>query len=119
MELTHEQLDTLRHMLGINDPWHSEPKPYRDYYCANPGDENMRELLRLGAVELYSTRDSYEWFKTTPAGRGAAMESYKAIRKTKSARVYSKFLDARDVWPDLTFREFITRPMFAETRRAA
>src|SRR5688572_23336647 len=33
--LTSEQLDTLRHMLGINTPHDRQPKPYRDYYCAN------------------------------------------------------------------------------------
>lgn len=119
MELTTEQLDTLRHMLGINDPWHAEPKPYRDYYCANPGDAALHELQRLGAVELYSTHDRYEWFRTTPSGKAAALASYASIRKTKGARVYAKFLDMRDVWPDLTFREFITRPMFAEARLAA
>ena len=36
MELTNDQLRTLRHMLGIDDPWMRRPVPTRDYYCANP-----------------------------------------------------------------------------------
>jgi hypothetical protein len=117
--MTDAQLDVLRHMLGINDPWHAEPKPHRDYYCANPGDPVLHELARLGAVRLYSPRGRYEWFTTTEAGRAAALASYSKIQKPKGARVYARFLDTCDVWPELTFREFLVRPVFAEARRAA
>lgn len=116
---TVEQLQTLRHMLGIDDPHMPKPKPWRDYFCANPGDEKMRALAALGAVEMYAVRDRYEWFQTTDAGRAAAMASHKTIRLSKSSRVYSKFLDVRDCFSDLTFKEFLTDPHFAETRRSA
>jgi hypothetical protein len=117
--MTAEQLRILRHMLGIDDPYMSKPKPYRDYYCANPGNQELHELMRLGMVRLYSTRDSYEWFCCTDAGRAAAMASQRAIRKTKAQRIYAKFLDVSDCWPDLTFKKFLTDPHFIEARREA
>lgn len=106
-------------MLGINDPYMAQPKPYRDYYCANPGDPALHDLQRLGAVELYSTHGNYEWFRCTVTGRAAAMASQRAIRKTKAQRIYAKYLDISDVFPDLTFGKFLTDPQFSDTRRAA
>ena len=106
-------------MLGIDDPYLPKPESWRDYYCANPGDKQMAALVELGAVELYSTRDRYEWFRTTAAGRAAAFASFKTIRKSKSARVYAKFLNICDCYPDLTFKKFITDQQFAEYRRSA
>jgi hypothetical protein len=114
-----EQLRILRHMLGIDDPYMAKPTPYRNYYCANPGDAKMHELVRLGLVVLYSTHGSYEWFACTTAGRDAAVASQKAMRVSKSKRLYAKFLDISDCWPDLTFKRFLTDPQFHETRRAA
>lgn len=117
--LTEKQLDTLRHMLGINDPWMPEPTPSRDYFCASSGDPELAELARLGLVRLYSQRNNYDWYATTDAGKDAAMRSHKTIRYTKAQRVYGKFLDIRDCYSELTFKEFITSPEFADSRRAA
>lgn len=119
MKLTDYQLQTLRHMLGIDDPCTRAPKPYRDNYCANPRNEHLHELARIGAVRLYAQRDGYEWYCTTEAGRAAAMESHKRIQWPKPKRVYSKWLDVRDALPDVTFQRFLTAPQFAETRRDA
>lgn len=119
MKLSDEHLIILRYMLGINTPDARRPRPYRDYYCAGKGDENLRELQRLGAVALYRTDDHYEWYTTTPSGRAAAMASHRAIRNSKAKRVYRRFLDIREVCPDLTFREFITNHQFADVRRDA
>lgn len=118
-ELTPDQLDTLRHMLGINTPYDKSPKPYRNYYCANPGNKELHGLSALGTVELYSTRDGYEWWQCTDAGKAAALASHKQIRHTKGSRVYSHFLDVKDCYPDLTFKEFLTDQQFAKTRREA
>lgn len=117
--LTPEQLRTLRHMLGIDRPDMAKPVPYRDYYCANPGDPELHELARLGMVRLYSTHGSYEWFCCTDAGRAAAIASHKAIRHTKAKRLYRRYLDISDCFPDLTFKRFLTDPQFADTRRTA
>jgi len=106
VNLTTEQLRTLRHMLGINDPWMRVPVPSRDYYCANPEDPKMVALDQAGAVERYSTHGSYWWYSCTDAGRAAAMASYRTIRKSKASRVYRRWLSIRDCFADLTFRDF-------------
>lgn len=117
--LTDEQLRILRHMLGINTPDDARPKPYRDYYCANPGDPALHELACVGAVRMYAKRGGYEWFCCTDSGRAAAISSHRTIRLRKPQRVYLRFLDCRDAFEGLTFREFLTSPEFAETRSAA
>lgn len=122
MNLTTAQLRTLRHMLGIDDPYMKIPKPTRDYYCANPGDQHVAELERIGAVHCYRRSGSdtqYDWFCCTDAGREAAMASHKTIRVSKGKRLYSTFLDVRDCWEGLTFKQFLTDPEFRETRQAA
>src|SRR4051812_19993243 len=101
MTLSQAQLRILRHMLGIDDPSLDRPVPYRDYYCANPGDVELHELTRLGAVEMYDTRGGYEWFTCTPAGRTAALVSHKTIRYSAAKRRYIRFLETRDAIPDL------------------
>ena len=117
MTLSADQLDTLRHMLGINKPADKHPKPYRDYYCADPGDAKMLELAALGVVVRYSQRYGYDWYSTTDAGRAAAIESHKTIRLSKSKRLYSRYLNVSDAWPDLTFKKFLVDPQFAKTRK--
>lgn len=117
--LTEKQLDTLRHMLGINTPSDREPKPYRNHYAANPGDAEMLELTALGMVEFAGIRYELHYYQCTDAGRAVAMRSHRTIRLTKAKRIYRKFLDVSDCCPDLTFKEFITSPEFADSRRAA
>lgn len=117
--LTPEQLDTLRHMLGINTPDDKRPKPYRDYYCASKGDAKLAEMARIGAVELYRIDESYEWYCCSPKGREVAMASHKTIRRSKGSRMYSKYLDVHECCPDMTFKDFLTKPEFAESRASA
>jgi hypothetical protein len=119
LQLTEEQTRILRHMLGIDKPDERDPKAYRDYYCANPGDPELHALAGLRMVEIYSREGRYEWFRTTAAGRAAAIASHRTILEPKAKRVYSRYLDVKDALGDLTFREFLTHPQFAETRRAA
>lgn len=118
MQLRDDQLRVLRHMLGIDHPTVKEPKSYRNYYCACPDDPLMNGLRHLGFVRMYRKDDKYEWFTATDTGIAAAFASHKKIRLPKSKRMYHKFLDLRDCWPDLTFWEFLTDPELAETRRS-
>lgn len=120
MTLTPAQLNTLRHMLGVNTPSDRVPKPYRDYYCACAGDPEMAELAAAGAVELLPNPHwSGDYYVCTPAGRAAAMASHRTIRRSKGSRVYCRFLSVRDCFADLTFHDFLTDPQFAETRANA
>ena len=122
MNLTDDQLHTLRHMLGINTPYDREPKPYRNGAAVNPGDPEYLELARLGAVEKYrdpSPGFEYEYYRCTEAGKAAAIASHRTIRKSRSARVYACFLSMKDCDADLTFLEFLTDPYYADARRIA
>lgn len=115
-------LDMLRHMLGINTPEQRVPTPYRNYAAVNPGDPLFVELTALGMVERYRVAGGdfeYDYYRCTEAGRLAAMRSYRTIRLSKSKRVYARFLNISDAYGDLTFREFLTSPRFAEARRDA
>ena len=115
------QLDTLRHMLGINDPRRREPKPYRNYAAVTPGDPQFIALEALGAVERYKPRidSEYHWYRCTDVGKQAALHSHRTIRWGASKRRYSCFLHIREALPELTFTEFLTDPEFAEVRRSA
>ncbi|MBW2342528.1 MAG: hypothetical protein JRF53_00685 [Deltaproteobacteria bacterium] len=121
MNLTEEQLYTLRHMLGINKPNDRIPRPYRNYAAVNPGDQKFAEMERLGAVERYEARagSDYDYFQCTAAGKLAAIRSHRTIRKAKPQRRYSRFLDLCDAIPELTFKEFLTEPEFADIRESA
>lgn len=107
------------HMLGIDDPSKARPQEYRDYYCANPGDPELHELARLGLVRLYRTDEHYEWFTTTDAGKVTARTAHRRSIYPKKKRIYLRFLTASDAIPDLTFKQFLTSPEFAQARREA
>ena len=119
MTPTTEQLDTLRHMLGINDRYAKQPRPYRDYYAAPRGDVAMWSMAIAGLVERHAVDRYYDWYRTTEAGRAAALASHRQIRASREKRRYRKFLEVRDCWPDLTFQQFLTDPELREMRRNA
>lgn len=120
-DLTEDDLHVLRHMLGINDA-RKPPRPYRNHYCANAGDDQLERLERLGMVRVARRPNSWLDFVTyaaTEEGRAAAMRSATERLVPKKKRVYLLFLDVRDTCPDLSFREFLTSPDFADVRRDA
>lgn len=114
---TAEQLDTLRHMLGINK--RERCKPYRDHYCANEGDPHLVAMASVGLVRL-ARRPSpglpYETYVTTPLGRKLAIESQRTMLLSPAKQRYVDFLNARDADPDLTFRDFLKRTGSAPMR---
>lgn len=115
---TDEQLRILRHMLGVDDR-RNKVRPYRDYYCANPGDEALVELARIGAVSRYAERYGYHWYRTTDQGKAAGIASAEARVLTPAKRRYMDFLDAKDACPDLTFKAFLTGRSSHEPDRPA
>jgi hypothetical protein len=105
-------------MLGINTPGDRVPKPFRNYAAVNPGDPAFVALEAAGAVEKTPgvPWSEYDYFRCTEAGKIAAMRSHREIRDSKSKRRYGVFLDVRECFQDLTFKEFLTDPQFAEAR---
>lgn len=121
MELSPREEDTLRHMLGVNDPYKRDPKPYRNHYVAGSEDvPRLERLASLGLVVKRPTRLTEDpLYVATEAGIQVALESQKSIRKPKAARVYHTYLDISDLCSELTFKKFLTDPQFAEARRNA
>jgi len=120
--LTNEQLDTLRHMLGVNDPVVARAVPWRDYAAVTPGDAHFALLEQQGMVHLTARASSafpYDYYACTSAGREAALASARAMRWSKPKRVYVRFLELRDVFADLTFKTFLTDSRFNQVRRDA
>jgi hypothetical protein len=117
------QLHTLRHMLGINTPYASQPRPYRNYAAVVPGDRDFLELEALGLVYRASVADEwaagYDLYRCTQEGIDLAIASHGHIRVSKAKRVYARFLDLRDAIPDLSFRIFLTEETFQEIRKGA
>lgn len=117
--LSEEQLRVLRHMLGLTHPERREQVPYRDHYCANPGETKLVELECLGMVRKYCEHGGYWCYCTTDAGRAAAIESALQKRLPKPKRLYHLYLDVSDCFPDLTFKDFLIDPEFADARSRA
>lgn len=115
-DLPEELLRTLRHMLGIDNPRESKyPKPYRDYFCAEPNCKEMLELEKLGLVKHYKSDEYYRYYTTTKQGYYIAMTSYKP--KTKKKRIYLRYLSCKDTNNDLTFKEFLCSEEYREARK--
>ena len=110
MKPTKEQLQTLRHMLGIDVAHKRNPEEYRNYYCAPHNCAELHELESLGMVRAYDKCEHYEWFTATDAGKAAARWSQREMLEPKAKRMYSAFLHIADCRPDMTFRDFLTAP---------
>jgi hypothetical protein len=48
LNISAEDVDDLRHMLGVSE---RTPRGYRNYYVAEPGHPGMARLLAAGLVE--------------------------------------------------------------------
>lgn len=118
---TPRQIQILRHSLGLSDPY--AKNEYRNYYVAGEGHHGWDDLLALEAAGLMRrTRNSIPpvgdvTFTVTDAGKRLARAHAPKISRGK--RMYRKFLDVSDCAPDLTFREFLTSPDYADSRAEA
>lgn len=72
-----EDMDNLRHMLGVCSTKPRKQWCWRNYYNANDGDESMARLVASGLAEQY--RPNY--FRATEAGCQAIGLSAKEIHK--------------------------------------
>jgi hypothetical protein len=117
-----KHLEILRHMLGVTDTTARDAKPSRDHYAAEPGDPTLASMAEAGLVRLARTKSpiagGLDIYITTDLGRATAMVSARRLRKPRGARVYSRWLDVADV-VNVTFKDFLTRPEWAEVRRNA
>ncbi|WP_018875257.1 hypothetical protein [Thioalkalivibrio sp. ALJ8] len=112
-------LHLLHHALGISDPAYPDLEPYRNHFMAGPGHSDMPGLERLEDEGLM-VRSTHPlaggvWvFSATEEGRRIALETRPRLPKSKLR--YRRYLNVRDIDPDLTFREFLSNPEFAHCR---
>ena len=112
IDISKEEIHILQHSLGLTYSEHI----YRNYYCAGPNDHRLDVLVEKGlmvkAGPCPGTDNKY--YHVTDAGKEIALDNMPVIPKAR--RRYLKFLDAKDVYQDLTFREFLTHPFWKDAR---
>ena len=120
-EVSAAGLEILLHSLGLRDPMIEES--YRNYFVAGPGHDDLLRLLDLcwkglmkehpGPGPGFLNKDD-RFFRATPLGIAVALKHRPKI--TRAQCRYLRFLSVAEAWPDLTFREFLIQPEFAQYR---
>lgn len=111
-KLPKEQLDTLCHMLGLSE---GVREPWRNYFASEPGDRELEELRQRGLVERWFVRWGLQYYRATPSGIQAALQYCKPPQLSKGQRRYRTWLNLNDAI-QVSFRDFLTLPEFAEIR---
>ena len=121
--MNERQLHILRHSLGIGED--GRGKPYRNHFCTGPGSKDWDDCRILSAVGMMLDKGPMKLvggdhcFVVTDEGRKSAVNSEPLPKPSKAKRRYLYWLEVRDVWPDATFKDFLTRPEFADSRERA
>lgn len=119
-DLSREELHLLRHSLGLDDT--GRGKQYRNYFVTGPGGADfakLKELEARGMVTDHGPREltgGMHTFCVTPAGVLIAATPDPLTREKRGRRVYRYWLSISDLFPDSTFRDFLTAPEFAAAR---
>lgn len=109
MSLTQSERDILTHCLGYN----YSPRQERNQYLAEVGSAGWHQcwsLVKRGLMSKGGTVNlgvAETVFTATPAGE--ALVKPKPRIMTRSQRRYDRYLDIREVCPDLSFIEFCKR----------
>lgn len=115
-----DDLDALRHMLGLPDEWQRPEPPFRNHYATTPGDAQMETLRAMGLVDCAGSRPAIfgdlAFYRATDAGRAVALASVRRLRLTKGQRVYRAWLNLDS---SLSFGEFLKSDDYAPSRRSA
>jgi len=119
-DLTPEQIHILQHSLGLSK---RHDKPYRNYYAvyAGSGDairdlESLVEKGLMGNGGKSPVNADMIYFYVTEKGRLVAIENLPEDKLSPGQKRYERFLDLKDVCPDLTFRQFLTDKRWEEYR---
>jgi hypothetical protein len=115
--LTIDAQDTLLHMTGCRA---EDPEPRRNRYVGPADSPGLPELVAAGLAEclgVWRLAREHAW-RATPAGLAEAerLASSRAPKLTRAQRRYRRWLSLSDVY-DVSFREFLVSPKFADHRR--
>ena len=117
------ELEILLHTLGLD--YNKSIEPYRNHFVAGPGHSDMPIILRLIERGFMAETSPPGFlpqgdrvFTVTAAGIVFALKNRPQLpKRTRAQRRYDAFVEIADVYPDLTFREFLTHPKFEAHRR--
>ena len=106
-----EQLQILQHSLGVDQYGHGQQ--YRNHFCAGGADEAIcRELVAMGYMRRHPTMGWLPCFdySVTEEGKAAMRkESPKPPKLTAGQKRYREWLRVSDVFPDMTFGDWLKR----------
>jgi len=117
--LTPEQIHILQHSLGLSK---RHDKPYRNYYAASTDSDCSQDQEALVDKGLMTSagkspvNSETVYYYVTDRGCKIAFEHLPKDTRTPGQKRYERFLYARDVFPDLTFKKFLTDPYFEKAR---
>ena len=78
-ELLKEDLDNLKHMLGMN--YSKKCWGYRNYYVSNIDDDSMHKLVRMGYVTQSRQSELFSYYHATEQGCIVAGLNKRQIKK--------------------------------------
>lgn len=113
-------MSALLHMLGLDA---DHRKPWRNHFVAGPGHHSNAELAALveaghiaqARTPKFLPSDDVVYVATEAGIAHAIAENYRANPVPPMAkRRYLHWLRISDVAPDLTFREYLRRKMYAD-----
>jgi hypothetical protein len=118
-----QELEILLHTLGLDNDKVIEP--YRNYFVASDDHSDLPTILRLIDLGFMQEnrapvflKDGDRVFCVTEIGKFFAIKNRpRPPKRTRSQKRYDAFVNIADVYPDLTFREFLTHPHFEKARR--
>ena len=106
-------LSILQHALGVDSFGRGEM--YRNHFVAGPGHSDFDTCMKATHDGLLAHRENEHVvgghiFTVTLSGKQYVREcSPRPDRKQRAKDRYSRFLDLREVCPDLTFRDFLRK----------
>jgi len=111
-DLTPEQIHILQHSLGLSK---RHDKPYRNYYAVYTGSrdviQDLESLVEKGLMAnggKSPVNADMIYFYVTEKGRQVAIENLPGDKRSPGQKRYERFLNLKDVCPDLTFKQFLT-----------
>lgn len=111
--MTDPVLPILQHALGVDR--FGRGNMYRDHFVAGPGHADYDTCMTAAEAGLMRRYDAPHLcggvlFIVTEAGRAyVRAESPRPDRRQLARDRYARFLDVRDIFPDLTFGQFLAR----------
>ncbi len=105
IKVTDKQLDLMRHTLGYN----YEPRKVRNWIGVDVGSQDHVTALELVAARMMVERGDVDFSPSRSyvvTEDGHALVRSRQPKQTRPQRRYDRYLDIREVCPDLKFIDY-------------